>query len=93
MSDLRVVNVPEGKKVTAVTEALDSVILVGPPEAMQQIEALEEAGVLEQYVIAQIDASKATLQSGQQMLPVQILVPSISSVFAIGMYSVVVSVE
>ncbi len=93
VSDLRVVNVPEGKKVTAVTEALDSVILVGPPEAMQQIEALEEAGVLEQYVIAQIDASKATLQSGQQMLPVQILVPSISSVFAIGMYSVVVSVE
>ena len=49
--------------------------------------------MLEQYVIAQIDASKATLQSGQQMLPVQILVPSISSVFAIGMYSVVVSVE
>lgn len=93
VSDLRVVNVPEGKTVTPMIDTLDGVILYGPASAIEQLQDLADEGVLDEYVVAQIDASKVNIQSGQEMLPVQILVPSINSVFAIGSYVAGVSVE
>ncbi len=93
VTDIRVVGVPEGKQVTSVTEVLNNVILVGPQAAIDKLVALEEQEVLQEYIIAQADASKINIQSGQAFVPVQILIPSIGNVFAIGSYTVVASVE
>ncbi len=93
VTDIRVTNAPEGKNVTAVTEALYNVILVGPADAIEQLNDLEDEKVLQEYIVAQMDASKISIQSGQVLVPVQIMVPSINSVFAVGSYTVLANVE
>lgn len=92
VTDIRIVNTPEGKKVEASTPALESVTLMGPPEEVEKLKALDEEGVLQEYISAQVDASKILNQSGEAMLAVQILIPSINSVFAVGSYTAVVNV-
>ncbi len=93
VKDLRLVNLPEDMKATLVTKNIYNVQLVGPADAIELLNSLEEEGVLDEYIYGRIDAGKIGILSGQQNMAVQITLPSLSSVFATGSYTAVVSVE
>lgn len=85
VSDIRVVNQPENYDITVQNQRIYSVKLIGPKEVLS---ALPATGV-----IAQIDAADITVESGQQNVPVRILIPSSDKVFATGSYTVVVNIR
>ncbi|MEG0649552.1 MAG: CdaR family protein [Oscillospiraceae bacterium] len=66
-------NVPSRAKV-------NNVVLIGPKEEIKELNPIN--------VIAQIDATNVSKITGQQNVPVQILVPSSSKIFASGNYTV-----
>lgn len=87
VSDIRVINVPEGASVTVIPKEIENVMLVGEPE---ELAALSPADV-----VAMVDASAQKLTvsgSGQMQLSAQIVVTGTKSVFAIGSYSVLCDV-
>ena len=92
VSNIQAVNVPEDMKIQVETQTIYNVLLVGPSESIKLLDELEEEGVLDEYVIAQVDAGKVGIQSGEQLMSVQILLPSLSDVFASGAYKVYISV-
>ncbi len=93
VSDIRAVNVPEGKEITPLTQNIYNVELFGPAEDIAMLDELEDEGTLEEYVIAQVDGSKVGINRGQQTIGAEILLPSFGSVLAVGDYSVVINVE
>lgn len=92
VENIRTVNVPTGLDLTVGTKAIYNVLLVGPPDAIELLDTLEKEKVLDEYIVAQIDAGKVSILSGQQTVSVQILLPSISNVFASGTYTAVIGV-
>lgn len=93
VSNIRVINTPVGTKLNVLTQKIYNVLLIGPPDSIELLDTLENEGVLNDYIVAQIDASKGGILSGQQTAEVQILLPSISDVFASGSYTAVIGVE
>ena len=93
VSDIRVVNVPQGKKITSRTETIYNVELLGPADRIAMLDTLEDEGLLDEYIIAQVDGSKVGINRGQQTIAVQILLPSTGDVLAVGEYAVVINVE
>lgn len=93
VSDIRVVNAPAGKEITALTQKIYNVELLGPADRIAMLDTLEDEGLLDEYVIAQVDGSKVGINRGQQTIPVQILLPSTGDVLAVGEYAVVINVE
>lgn len=83
VEDIRVINVPSGITVQAVTEALADVQLIGTEE---ELAALAPADV-----VAVIDASSQNIAlsgSGQRQFNAQIVVTGTDSVLAVGAYPV-----
>ncbi|MFQ7005193.1 MAG: YbbR-like domain-containing protein, partial [Ruthenibacterium lactatiformans] len=82
VSQITVVNAPSDTTVTVTTRRLSDVTLVGPED---ELDALSEANV-----VAQVDASASNINvsKGQQSMPVTIVVPGSSTVFATGSYEV-----
>lgn len=87
VTELRVINAPEGVEITFPSEVVNNVTLVGEAD---ELEALSATGV-----IAQVDAAAGNLSvaSGQQKIPVQIVIPSTKTVFATGSYTVMCEVS
>lgn len=73
---------PKGLKLTVPTNAsIGNVQLIGPEKVLEDITASN--------VIAQINASELPQISGKQDVPVHIIIPGSSQVFAIGSYKIV----
>lgn len=87
VGDIRVVNVPSGVTVSAITEELADVQLIGRPS--------ELAGLSAADVVALVDASTQNITisgSGQQQFNAQIVVTGTDSVLAVGTYPVLCDV-
>lgn len=80
VSNIRVVNQPTNIQIKPTVTRLNNVTLVGPRE---QLEKLSPASV-----VAMIDAGDIQVTEGTESLAVSIQVPSSSTIFAIGSYSV-----
>ena len=87
VSQITVVNAPSDITVTVTTRRLSDVTLVGPED---ELDALSEANV-----VAQVDASASNINvsKGQQSMPVTIVVPGSSTVFATGSYEVLCDID
>ena len=87
VSKITVVNAPSDTTVTVTTRRLSDVTLVGPED---ELDALSEANV-----VAQVDASASNINvsKGQQSMPVTIVVPGSSTVFATGSYEVLCDID
>lgn len=87
VSQITVVNAPSDTTVTVTTRRLSDVTLVGPED---ELDALSEANV-----VAQVDASASNINvsKGQQSMPVTIVVPGSSTVFATGSHEVLCDID
>ena len=87
VSQITVVNAPSDTTVTVTTRRRSDVTLVGPED---ELDALSEANV-----VAQVDASASNINvsKGQQSMPVTIVVPGSSTVFATGSYEVLCDID
>lgn len=85
VSNIRVVNSAVEGSVTIVTNKIRSVTLIGPEEELEQISSTQ--------VEAQILGEDINVTGGQQNIPVQIVVPSSSRIFAVGNYTATVQVD
>ncbi len=92
VSDIRVINAPAGKEITALTENIYNVELIGPPETIAMLDSLEDEDMLSEYIVAQVDASSVSINRGQTTIGVEILLPSMGDVLAVGDYTVVINV-
>jgi YbbR domain-containing protein len=84
VTDIRASNVPEGYEVTVLTDHISGVNVIGDAETV--------AGLLPTSLVAVIDASVLRAEPGTQAVPVTILIPSSSTVWAVGTYTVNVEV-
>lgn len=80
VSNIRAINVPANYQVNVRSRSISNVTLVGPKEEIEQLSASS--------VVAQINAEDIQVAVGQQTVAVQIYVPSSSSIFATGSYTV-----
>ena len=84
VTDIRASNVPEEYEVTILTEHISGVNVIGDAETI--------ANLLPTSLVAVIDASGLKPESGTQSVPVTVLIPSSSTVWAVGSYTVNVEV-
>ncbi|MBR4929029.1 MAG: hypothetical protein IKZ63_05940 [Oscillospiraceae bacterium] len=84
VTDIRASNVPEGYEVTVLTDHISGVNIIGDAQTVSDL--------VPTSVVAVIDASVLKPEPGTQSVPVTILVPSSSSVWAMGSYTVNVEV-
>lgn len=85
VSNIRVVNSAVEGSVSVITNRIKSVTLIGPEEELEKLSSSQ--------VEAQIRGEDITVTGGQQNVPVQIVVPSSSSIFAVGNYTATVQVD
>ena len=79
VDDIRVINAQTGVQVTVTTEVISDVKLVGEKSELEELSAAN--------IVAQVDASSIEAKTGQVRVPVVILIPGSTSVFATGSYS------
>ncbi len=79
VTEIKVINDREGR-IQVLTDEIKDVVLVGETDRM---ETITTGGV-----IAQIDASKISVATGQQSVEVSFLIPSTDRVYARGIYTV-----
>lgn len=84
VTDIRASNVPEGYEVTILSDHISGVNIIGDPETL--------SALLPTSLVAVIDASLLKPESGTQSVPVTVLIPSSSTVWAMGSYTVNVEV-
>ncbi len=86
VKNLLPINVPGNYDVTVVSKGINNVSIVGPPDVLDQITSGD--------IVAEIDLSDRELGSGSQHnVPVQIVIPTRGTVWAIGDYTVVLTVK
>lgn len=85
VTDLRVSNVPEGLEVKITTDKITGVTVFGSSEELQKL--------VTGSVIAVVDGSQLSGMTGVQTVPVSIVIPSSSSAWAVGSYTVNVEVS
>lgn len=78
--NVRVINLPSSYELRVESRRINNVVLIGPAEELENISASN--------VIARINAEDFQVEVGQENIPVQIVIPSSSSVFAVGSYTV-----
>lgn len=79
VEDIRVINVQTGVQVTVTTDVISDVKLVGEKNELEELSAAN--------IVAQVDASSIEAKSGQVRVPVVIVIPGSTSVFATGSYT------
>lgn len=84
-SNFSVTNIPPAYEVQVLTNALNNVKMVGSQAAINRL--------LASRIVVEIDLSDSELQTGQYQRPVQVYAPTGGFVWAVGDYSVVISVK
>ncbi|MFA9381766.1 MAG: YbbR-like domain-containing protein [Acetanaerobacterium sp.] len=78
------INEPANYNITIATKGINNVSIVGPPDVLDQLTAGD--------IVAEVDLADHDLGTGSQHnVPVQIVIPSRGTVWAIGDYSVVIT--
>ena len=85
VSDIKVINVPVNYEVTVNTPQIAGVNIIGSPEVMETLSS--------QDIVAEVDLSEREVAPGPYNLPVHILVPGGKLAWAVGDYSVVVTIK
>ncbi len=87
VTEIQTVNVPSNVEITFPSEQINSVTLIGDAD---ELDALSDTSV-----VGVVDFSPTNLgvSNGQQTTPVQIVVPSGETVFAIGNYTILCNVK
>lgn len=78
--NVRVINLPSSYELTVESSRINNVVLIGPEEELEELSA--------NNVTARINAEDFQVEVGQENIPVQIVVPSSSHIFAVGSYTV-----
>lgn len=85
VTNIRVVNSTVDGKVTITSNKIQDVTLIGPEEELERLSASQ--------VEAQVRGEDITITGGRQNIPVQIVVPASSKIFAVGSYTATVQVD
>lgn len=86
IKNLTLLNVPENYDVTLETKRINNVTIVGPADVVESVSSGD--------IAAEIDLSDRDLStSSRHSVPVKIVIPSKNTVWAIGDYTVVVTVK
>ena len=85
VQDIRIINQPANYDVSVVTKKISGITLYGEEEVLNSITA--------QDIIAEIDMGSGNIVLGQGRVPVSIYIPSKSTVWAYGDYSVIIDVS
>lgn len=85
VQDIRIINQPANYDVSVVTKKINDIVLYGEKEVLDSITT--------QDVIAEIDMGVGNIAVGQGRVPVSIYIPSKSTVWAYGDYSVIIDVS
>lgn len=84
VTDIRASNVPEGYDVSILTDRISGVNVIGEEDTL--------SGLGTGALVAVVDASLLKAENGTQSVPVDIIIPSSSSVWVLGTYTVNVEV-
>ena len=84
VNDIRASNIPEGYEVSILTDRISGVNVIGEAETV--------SGLGVGALVAVVDASLLKAENGTQSVPVDIIIPSSSSVWVLGTYTVNVEV-
>lgn len=84
VTDIRASNIPEGYEVSILTDRISGVNVIGEAETV--------SGLGVGALVAVVDASLLKAENGTQSVPVDIIIPSSSSVWVLGTYTVNVEV-
>lgn len=85
VSNLRLINQPANIQIKLNANRLNNVVLVGPKEELEKLSAAAVSAV--------IDAGSVQITEGTENVAAEIRVPSSSSIFAVGSYSVECSIQ
>lgn len=85
VNNLRIINQPANMQIKATASRISNVTLVGPKEALEKLSATAVSAI--------IDAGSVQITEGTESLAVQIRVPSSTSIFAVGSYSVECTIQ
>ncbi len=83
VSDIKVINDPEGK-IQVLTDTIKDVVVIGDKEVLENISSGS--------VIAQIDAAHLPAAQGQQSIKVDLIIPSTSKAYVKGTYTVTIKI-
>ena len=78
--NIKPINMPSNYDITVQSERVSNVTLYGPAEEIAELSP--------ESVVAQLDCQNLQITAGQQTLPVSIIVPSSTRIFAVGSYTV-----
>lgn len=84
VTDIRVSNVPEGYEVKILTDKIAGVTVIGDTETLSRL--------VSGSLTAVIDGSQLKPENGTQSVPASVIIPSSSTVWAIGTYTVNIEV-
>ncbi len=85
VEDITIVNLPSDKEVTIESAEIQGVHLIGNTSRLETLN--------QNSIVGEIQASDITVVGGNQNVPVTIVIPSSTDIFAIGEYTAVVNVE
>ena len=78
--NIKPINMPSNYDITVQSERVSNVTLYGPADEIAELSP--------ESVVAQLDCQNLQITAGQQTLPVSIIVPSSTRIFAVGSYTV-----
>ncbi len=84
VSEIRTINAPDNYDVSVNTKRITNVTLIGPKEELEKLSPSS--------VVATVDVSQSQVVTGTENLSATISVPSSSTIFAVGSYSVECSI-
>ena len=84
VANIRAVNLPDGYNVTVNDTKVANVTLIGPEDELEKLSPSS--------VVATVDMSQSQVVAGTENLSASISVPSSSTIFAVGSYSVECSI-
>lgn len=84
VSEIRTINAPDNYDVNVNTKRITNVTLIGPKEELEKLSPSS--------VVATVDVSQSQVVTGTENLSATISVPSSSTIFAVGSYSVECSI-
>ncbi len=85
VTNINVINRPTNKEITTLTNSISNVVIVGPEEIIENIEAGD--------IVAEVDLSEITLASGENIVAAKIMINGYDNVWYNGEYTVNIRVS
>lgn len=85
VTNIRTINTPDNYEVNVNDQRVANVVLIGPKDELENLSPSS--------VVATVDVSQSQVSAGTENLSASISIPSSSTIFAVGSYSVECSIE